>query len=273
LAASRAELRGYCERIGFRGTVAPTFQTLQTLIELHLAAIPFENIDVLLGIGVDISPVAVHAKLVDRRRGGYCFEHNGLFARMLEAFGFAVTGLSARVKWGAPVDAPARPRTHMALSVLIDGEAWLVDVGFGGPGPASPLRLAAREPQSTTHEPFRVTPAGGDALIETRIDDSWHPLYEVQLQPQLPADYEPLNWFTSTHPGSVFRHSLMAARTTPAARHALLNDRLTTRWRGGRVERHTLQLDALEAALENIFGLAVAPDWRDLLARFAAPEN
>jgi N-hydroxyarylamine O-acetyltransferase len=268
---SSVEVRAYCGRIGFAGPVEPTFATLQELIELHAASIPFENVDVLLGVGVDISPAAVHAKLVERRRGGYCFEHNGLFARMLGGFGFAVEGLSARVKWGTPTEAPAKPRTHMALRVWVDGEAWLVDVGFGGPGPGSPLRLAEREPQSTTHGPFRVTSAGQDALIETRTDHTWHPLYEVHLQPQLQADYEPLNWFTSTHPDSVFRHSLMAARTTPAVRYALLNDRLTTRWPGGRVETQSLHLDALESVLEHTFGLAVAPGWRALLARFAKP--
>jgi N-hydroxyarylamine O-acetyltransferase len=269
MAVSSVELRAYCERIGFNGPVAATLPTLRRLIELHAASIPFENLDVLLGGGVDISPAAVHAKLVDRRRGGYCFEQNGLFARMLVGFGFAVEALSARVVWRAPVDAPVRPRTHMALRVLVNGDGWLVDVGFGGPGPTSPLHLTVREPQSTAHQPFRVTPTGQDALIETRFDDSWHPLYEVHLQPLLPADFEPLNWFTSTHPDSVFRHALMAARTTPVARYSLLNDRLSTRWAAGQVETRTLPLDALEAALGDMFGLAVAPEWRPVLARFA----
>jgi N-hydroxyarylamine O-acetyltransferase len=274
MTASPAEIHAYCERIGCSGPMQSSLRTLQQLIGLHVASIPFENIDVLLGVGVDISPASVHAKLVERRRGGYCFEHNGLFARMLAAFGFTVEGLSARVLWQAPTSAPARARTHMALRVLVDGEPWLVDVGFGGMVPTSPLRLTTADAQSTTHGPFRVTaagqgPGGQDALIEAWVEGSWHPLYEVQLQAQQAVDFEPLNWFTSTHPDSVFRHALMAARTTPDARYTLRNDRLSTRWHDGRLETRKLDLEALAAALEDVFGLAVAPEWRPLLARFA----
>ena len=89
------DLAAYCARIGYSGPLMPTLVTLRALQELHPAAIPFEAIDVLLGRGVDISPQAVDAKLIGRRRGGYCYEQNGLFKRVLQAIGFEVEGLIA----------------------------------------------------------------------------------------------------------------------------------------------------------------------------------
>src|SRR5690606_5219644 len=118
------DLRAYCARIGYSEPLTPTLETLAALQELHPAAIPFEAIDVLLDRGVDLAPAAVDAKLLGARRGGYCYEHTGRFKRVLEAIGFEVEGLIARVNWMAPRDAPLRPPSHMTLRVTIDGEAW-----------------------------------------------------------------------------------------------------------------------------------------------------
>ncbi|QTF93484.1 arylamine N-acetyltransferase [Halomonas sp. BM-2019] len=96
----------YRARIGHEGELSPTLETLRRLQARHVAAIPFENLDILLGRGIDISPRAVETKLIGARRGGYCFEQNALFKRVLEAIGFQVEGLLARVLWMAPSDAP-----------------------------------------------------------------------------------------------------------------------------------------------------------------------
>jgi N-hydroxyarylamine O-acetyltransferase len=265
------DLERYCRRTGYAGSLEPTLETLKALIEHHVAAIPFENIDVLLDRGVDISAAAVDAKLIDGKRGGYCFEHSGLFKRVLATMGFRVEQLSARVLWMAPADAPPLPRTHMALRVTL-GESWLVDVGFGGCVPTSPLRLTDTAPQPTGHEPFRVRPVGREARVEVDLEGVWHPLYDLSPEPLLDVDYEPPNWFTATHPASIFRRQLMAAHTDREARSTLMNGRLTTRRRDGRVERHDLDADGLEAVLAGTFGLAVDPAWRPLLHRIAAAE-
>lgn len=266
-AAALVDLDAYCARIGYHGPRIPSLEVLQALNELHPASIAFENIDVLLGRGVDIAPVAVDAKLINRRRGGYCFEHNSLFKRVLIAMGFEVEALLARVVWMAPQDSPPRPRTHMALRVGVAGRAWLVDVGFGGCVPTAPLALDSTEPQSTQHEAFRIRPQGTGKVLEAYLDEAWAPLYEFTLEPQLDVDYELPNWYTSTHPSSHFLHDLSVARTTPEARYTLSNARLTIRKSRGEPERRLLTADELERTLADTFGLPVESDWQPMLAR------
>ena len=264
------DLDAYCARIGYDGPRTPSLETLRALLELHPAAIVFEAIDVLLDRGVDLAPAAVDAKLIRAGRGGYCYEHNGLFKRVLKTIGFQVEGLVGRVRWMAPPGSPPRPRTHMALRVTVDRESWLADVGFGGCVPTSPLRMDRAAPQPTSHETFRVVPFGDALLVQARLDDRWTSLYELSDQPQLDVDYELPNWFTATHPSSHFRHRLIVARTTPEARYMLLAGRLTVRESDGRVERRMLDADQIEEALRKTFGLPVEPAWHSVIERAAA---
>ena len=267
------DLDAYFVRIGYEGSRAPTLETLRALHERHPAAIPFEAIDVMLDRGVDIAPEAVDAKLIDAGRGGYCFEHNGLFKRVLASLGFAVESLIARVRWMAPEDAPAQPRSHMGLRVTIDGVPWLADVGFGGCVSSDPLRMDRSEPQPTRHVSFRLLPIAEGLRVEALLGEKWAPLYDVCLDAQHDVDYEPPNWFTATHPDSHFRHHLMVARTTPAAQFALSNNRLTIRRPdSGEVER-VLNADELAEVLRDVFDLPVEPSWRPLLERVAASED
>ena len=267
------DLDAYFARIGYEGPRAPTLETLRALHELHPAAIPFEAIDVMLDRGVDIAPDAVDAKLIGAGRGGYCFEHNGLFKRVLVSLGFDVESLIARVKWQAPEDAPARPRSHMGLRVTIDGVPWLADVGFGGCVSSEPLRMDTNEPQPTRHVSFRLVPSDDGLRVEALLGDKWAPLYDLCLDAQHDVDYEPANWFTSTHPDSHFRHHLMVARTTPEAQFALSNNRLTIRKPGGAEDQRVLNADELAEVLRHVFGLPVESSWRPVLERVAASGN
>src|SRR5262249_26883142 len=127
------DLDAYLARIGYAGPRAPTAEGLHDVHAAHALAIPFENLDILLGRGVSLDPARLAAKLVDARRGGYCFEHNSLIAAALRELGFIVEILGARVRMGPPrPNLP--PRTHCLLRVTIDGAPWLADVGFGGDG-------------------------------------------------------------------------------------------------------------------------------------------
>lgn len=264
------DLDAYCRRIGYRGPRTPTMETLKALHELHPDAIVFEAVDVLLNRGIDLSPGAVDAKLIRSDRGGYCFEQNNLFKRVLTAMGFEVEGLVGRVRWMDQPGAPARPRTHMALRVTVNGEPWLADVGFGGQVPTSPLRMDTTAPQPTRHETFRVIPFGDSLLVQSRLGDRWTSLYELSREPQLDVDFELANWFTATHPSSHFRHGLTAARTTPEARYALLNGRFTIRTPGSGEDRRMLDAEAIEQTLVETFHLPVEPDWRPAIQRAAA---
>ncbi len=263
------DLDAYCARIGYRGPLRPTIETLRALCELHPAAIPFEAIDVLLHRRIDLSPQAVDAKLIAGGRGGYCFEQNLLFKRVLTTIGFPVEGLVGRILWTVPPGSPPRPRTHMALRVIVDGVPYLADVGFGAAVPTAPLRMDTTDAQPTRHAPYRVVRFGAPWRVQIRERDEWLSMYDLSDEPQLDLDYDMANWFTSTHPASHFRHELMVARSTKDARHTLLNGRLTIRRPNGESERRILDADGIEHALRGIFGLPVEQDWRPALTRVA----
>lgn len=264
-ASSSIDLHAYCERVGYGGPWTPTIETLHALHRLHPAAIPFEAIDVLLGRAIDIAPAAIDAKLIGARRGGYCYEHNGLFKRALSAMGFDVQGLIARVQWLSPPDAPASPRTHMALRVTIDGTPWLADVGFGSCVPTSPLRLDHAQAQATAHESFRLVPSEQGHALQALITDRWMPVYELCGAALRDIDYAPINWFTSTHPASLFKRELIVTRTTPQARYVLLGNRLTIRAAQGSIDRRTLDAGELQQALVQTFGLPFDDSWWPLI--------
>jgi N-hydroxyarylamine O-acetyltransferase len=264
------DLDAYFARIGYDGPREPTLEVLTALHALHPAAIPFEAVDLLLGRGVDIAPAAVDAKLIGARRGGYCYEHNGLFKRVLTALGFEVEGLAGRVLWMAPSDAPPRPRTHMALRVTIDDDPYLADVGFGGCVLSQPLRFQLDEEQPTAHDTYRLSLAGEDVAVEIRLGEEWTPAYLLSLEAWQDVDYQLPNWWTSTHPTSHFRQNLIVARTTPEARYALLNNRLTLRTPDGGMERRVLDAEGLERVLAEAFGLPVEAEWRPVIERAVA---
>ena len=263
------DLGAYFDRIGYHGRAEPNLATLRMLTELHPAAIPFEAIDVLLGRGIDISPEAVDAKLIERRRGGYCYEQNALFARVLKAIGFEVENLASHVRWMSGPGTALPPLTHRVLRVTIDGTPWLTDVGFGSAVPTAPLRMDIGDPQPTRHETFRIIKLGPQWLLQASVEDEWRPVYSVAAEPWLEGQYEMANWYTSTHPKSHFRHRLIVTRTTPEARHILADGRLTIRRADGTAEKRYLDADEILAVLENIFLLPVEPEWRPLAERAA----
>ena len=263
----------YLARIGLAAVPAPTLDGLAALQAAHIAAIPFEALDALTGEGVDIGAEAVEAKLIGRRRGGYCFEQNGLFLRVLQTLGFDAEGLIGRVRWMLPDDSPPTPRTHMAVRVRIDGRPWLADVGFGSAVPPQPLALdrpGVRQP--TRHEAYRVAPHPGGYRVAAGVAGEWRTLYDIEERAAPAIDYEVGNWFTSQHPDSHFRHRLVAARTTAAARHGLRDNRLTIRHADGSTEQRYLSADGIEAALRDIFLLASEPGWRRAIERAATAE-
>lgn len=260
------DLDGYFARIGHRGERTATLSTLQAIILAHVQTIPFENLDVLLGRGIDLSPTAIEQKLVRQRRGGYCFEQNALLLAVLQALGFDAMPLSARVRIQRPRDFTP-PRTHMFVLVLLHGERWLCDVGVGGLSPTAPLHLDVETPQTTPHEPRRLIRHGAwasgdrrspDARIfhQVQIAGQWQDICEFTLETMPPIDREVANWFTSAHPQSHFRNRLMAARATADGRITLLNRELTHRRGDGtsattvvRDERHLLTVLAEEFGL------------------------
>jgi arylamine N-acetyltransferase len=251
------ETGAYLNRIGHVGPVDPTLETLHALVAGHGRTIPFENLDPLLGVPVDdLSAPVLADKLVDRRRGGYCYEHNGLMGYVLEALGYGVERLAGRVVWMAAPDAPLPAMTHNVLSVTVPGEdgPFLVDVGFGGQTLTSPIRLVAGPVQQTRHEPYQIVDAGrddsaGELILQAQVRGEWQPLYAFGTRPQPRIDLEVGSWYVSTHPASVFVVGLSAALVTDDARYNLRGRNLAIHRADGtekiRLESATEVLDQL----------------------------
>ena len=255
------DLDGYFERIDYHGAVAPTFDVLQDLITAHTRTISFENLDPLLGVPIDdLSPEALTDKLVRRGRGGYCYEHNGLIGYVLEELGFGVRRFGARVVWTLAAGAPVPSQTHTLLVVTLPGgqQPYLVDVGFGGQTPTSPIRLETGSAQQTTHEPYRLQDRGDGLVLQALIRGDWQSLYEFATRTAPPIDLKVGSWYVSTHPSSHFVTSLIASLVTADGRCNLSGRNLAIH-RGGATEK--VRLDDASAVVDTLtdrFGINVA---------------
>src|SRR5438128_4108562 len=265
---SAIELDGYCQRIGYTAERRATLDMLRAIHVGHPEAIAFENLNPLLKWPVRLDASSLQQKLVRAGRGGYCFEQNLLLSHVLNALGFQVTGLAARVLWNAPEGA-ITARGHMLLRVDLDRKPYVADVGFGVLTLTAPLLLEPGIEQATPHEPFRLISAGQDFVMQAKLGETWRPLYRFDLQEQLLPDYEVANWYLSNHPDSHFVNGLIAARAAPDRRYALRNNELAVHHLNGSTERSVLATVAqLRAALEGPFGLTL-PDAPELDAALA----
>ncbi|HEY3985969.1 arylamine N-acetyltransferase family protein [Cedecea sp.] len=200
------DLDRYFTRINYKGPRTATRETLRALHFAHTCAIPFENLDVLLGRTIHIDDGSVFEKLVVAGRGGWCFEQNSLFRNVLAELGFEVTNLSGRVLLSNPPEMPAR--THRLTKVTLAGEDWIADVGFGGKTLPVPVRLVAGELQQTTHGVYSLDKIEHDWLLKFHDSDKVINLYRFNLEPQYFSDYEVGNHYVSTWPESHFRYCL-----------------------------------------------------------------
>jgi N-hydroxyarylamine O-acetyltransferase len=262
------DLPAYFERIGYEGPREPTLAVLSDLHGRHPCRIPFEGLDPFLGRPVPIDYQSVQSKLIGDRRGGYCQEQNALFFGVLEALGFRVTPLAARVIWMSP-GRPA-PLTHrLTLVHLPDGD-YLADVGFGGQTYTTPLRLDPGAVQTTPHGVYRVVEDRGVLEIQMHLPGAWAGMYRFNPTPAARGDFEVGNWFTATHPRSWFVGNLVAARVVGLSRLNLLNASLTIRGPDSVEHRVLASPEDVGDALENLMGIslpvAVEEIWRRLPA-------
>jgi N-hydroxyarylamine O-acetyltransferase len=266
-AGAGVDVGAYLARIGFDGSTEPTAGTLQALHRSHVFAIPFENLDIVMGRPINLDLASIQAKLVGARRGGYCFEHNTLFAAVLDALGFPVTRLGARVRMGRPATDPLAD-THMILAVEADLSVWLADVGFGGDGLVEPIPFEPGPAASQLGRTFRLVaepissrgaiPAEPVRVLQTLHGDVWFDLYAFSLEPHLEIDYELANWFTSTHPSSPFVRGPVAQRQFPDGWLTYRDGILARTWVDGRSESTTIEGE-LRDLLSERFGIDLPP--------------
>jgi len=263
---SQADLHAYFDRIGFSGDPRPDRETLAALVAAHAAAVPFENLNPLLGLPVPLDPDSLVQKLVHDGRGGYCYEQNGLLAHVLETLGFEFTPLAARVLWNLPEDA-LTARTHKLLLVRLEDGLVIADVGFGGAVCTGVLDLIPDVPQPTPHERYRLERSNGEWREQIEIGGEWRTTFRFDLTPQLEIDDELGNWFTSASPKSHFTTSLTAARSPAGRRHALRNFDYTVHVPGQQSEKRRLTApEEVCDVLERDFEIRL-PDRSALAAR------
>lgn len=215
-------LKEYRRRIHDSGTLKPDLATVARLMRQQLLHIPFENIDVLNGLGISLDSKTLVDKLIRQRRGGYCFELNGLFAMVLDELGVSYRMLAARPLVGDS----NRPKTHMALAVELDNKLWLCDLGYGRYGIRQPVDLEQLNVKIQQQDDFyRLTRnSEGIYLLEAEVDGQWLAQIEFDLVPQRWIDFAPANHYTSTHPDSIFVKQLVAIVYTERGRKILTGD-------------------------------------------------
>jgi len=254
------DLDRYLARVGGAGwPVRPDFATLAALQAAHALSVPFENLDIQMGRRIDLSLEALCAKLVDRRRGGYCFEQNTLWLAVLHAIGFDARSCDARVRVGDP--ATVRPRTHMAVIVTLGDTQYLTDVGFGPQGPLGPVPLDDGAHEAAGRRFRVVSTPGVAAVLQTWVAGGWTDLYASDLTPCHPADLAMANWFTSTWPQSPFVTSLVAQRTLRNGSHVLRNLTYTHVDGHASATREIARVELVQT-LGEVFGLVVPADAR-----------
>ena len=253
--ADNFSLTDYLHRIDYTGTPKADIETVTRMMRRQLFSVPFENLDVQAGKIVSLVPEDIVEKIVNRKRGGYCYEVNGLFAMALESLGIRYQYVAAR-----PMIYPARrPRTHMALVITLEGERWLCDLGFGSYGIRAPMRLDALDAEIAQDDDTFMLSLGEDGfyLLRAKVDGEWANQYAFDLSPQEWVDFIPANYLNSTHPDTIFVRMIVAVLMTESGRKILGGDSFKI-VSHGRTEKRTVVPSELPGLLAREFGLTMA---------------
>lgn len=244
-------LEKYLDRISYTGRRDVSAATLRALHRAHMLAVPFENLDNHLGRRIVLEEEKVVHKIVDRRRGGICYELNGAFCGLLRAMGFSVSMLSAGVARDEGGFDP--PYDHMALLVRLE-ERWLADVGFGDSF-LEPLLLDDRNEQLQGAEAYRLVDADGYVIVERRKVDEWKPEYRFTLEPHEYSDFADMCHYHQTSPESIFTRRRACTRATEDGRITVSEMRLIVTANGEKQERELANHAEWHSALREYFGV------------------
>lgn len=244
--------KAYLARIHYTGPTAPTPGTLRALHLAHLYTVPFENLDISLHRPITCDEQHFLHKIVNLRRGGFCYELNGAFAALLSELGFRVTLLSARV---AREDGSASPEfDHMALRVDLD-EPWLADVGFGDSF-LDPLRLIPEVEQEQYGQRFRIAEVGDVMIVQRQLaNGTWKSQFRFTQTPRQLDDFEARCHFQQTSPESHFTRQRICTLPTRDGRITLADLKLIRTTGKLREERTLANDDEWHSALQEYFGV------------------
>lgn len=248
--ADNFSLQDYLKRIGFAGEAKADIQTLTHMMARQLYSVPFENLDVQAGKIVSLVPEHIVDKIIHRKRGGYCYEVNGLFAMALQALGINYRFVAARPMFYAV----RRPKTHMAILAELNGEKWLCDLGFGSYGLREPFKITESESKQGS-DSFRLSrPSERDYLLQALVEGEWANQYMFDEYAHEWIDFAPANYLNSTHPDAIFVQKPLIVLHSPEGRKILFGDVLKVINKGC-IEKRTLREGEYESVLMEHFGL------------------
>ncbi|MDD4884063.1 arylamine N-acetyltransferase [Sulfuricurvum sp.] len=246
MTAENFNLSDYLSRIGYEGEVRADVTTLTKLMQCQLRTIVFENTEVQSGRIPSLVPENIVKKVIVNRRGGYCYEINGVFAMALTAIGFEWYFAGAR----SMLYPTRRPKTHMVLIVRVDGKDYLCDTGFGGYALRAPMVIEEGETVQDGDR-FRLEIVGGEYVLGAMVQGEWQRLYGFALQPQEWIEFSLANYFNATSPDTIFTQKKIAILQTPQGRKILVDDELKL-IEDGKLEKLEVEY---ENALKEYFGL------------------
>jgi N-hydroxyarylamine O-acetyltransferase len=246
------DVPSYLARIAYSGPTTPTAETLRAIHRAHLLTVPFENLDIALAREIVVDEAAIVRKIVEQRRGGFCYELNGAFAALLRALGFRVTLLSARVSRAGGCEGPEFD--HLTLRVDLD-QPWLADVGFGDSF-LEPLRLVPGIEQEDPAGKFRLQPLGERLQLE-KLDPGgiWKRQYSFAQKPRILEDFAAMCSYHQTSPESHFTQNRICTRATPDGRITLSGMKMIVTRDGGREEKMLDSEEERERVLQQFFGI------------------
>ncbi len=243
-------LQKYFDRIGFHGTANADLATVSKMMRCQLFSVPFENLDIQAGKIVSLIPEEIVEKILMRKRGGYCYEVNGIFAMALQALGIPYQFVAARPM----ITLVKRPKTHMAIVAKVEGQEWLCDLGFGSYGIRAPLNMNLLDAEvQQDFDTFMLSKLNErEYLLKARVDGEWATQYAFDLHPQEWIDFTPANYMNSTHPDGLFVKNMLIVLHNAEGRNILFgrNLKIVT---GDRVEKQTVKPEERAAVLRDRF--------------------
>ena len=249
------DIQAYLRRINYHDPTTPTAETLRALHIAHLQTVPFENLSIHAGEPIVLEDRALFEKIVERRRGGFCYEANGLFAALLRALGFDVSMLSAEVA-GKEGGSYSPPFDHMALMITLE-QRWLADVGFGDSF-LEPLLLDQQTEGRQADDTFKIMQDGDYQIVMRREADEWKPNYRFTLQPYEYEAFAEMCHYHQTSPESHFTQKRICSRATETGRITLSDMRLIETRAGQRQERTLTSQTEFDSILSERFGIVMA---------------
>ncbi|KAM6970974.1 arylamine N-acetyltransferase 2-like [Tautogolabrus adspersus] len=250
MTSAEMDVKTYLARIGFSDPAEPSLRVLRSVHRCHQLSVPFENLTVHSGGQVKLDLPLLYDKIVNQRRGGFCFENNGLFSWLLCKLGFQVTLFSAQVR-SMKTDSYGPPFDHLTLMVSMDGKRWLCDVGFGGPGFSAPLSLETSGPQELGHRVYRIRKDEKMHFLEWQQEENrglngdWKEIYKFTLEPRCREDFAEMCQYHQSSPCSLFYCKSLCTILKPGGRltyigHRLISTTFPTEVKG--FETTTMQL-------------------------------